>query len=441
MGGDREFFSDSKHGFQIWKPDKELLPGESSFCSAEVNIPADGRYVIQFQCDYALAVKFENEWYGDRYGNRRFPMLHNEIPEYQISLKKGKNILKVELSNPTGKKLEGRFTARLLDETGNILDPETVMPLPELEASRPQNVEPDLSSYTAGAGKAFRSFGRFGFSKGDGVLDCSMPSFGIVARPFVSGHPQYHKNLIWHFSLLPDGEETSGSLYKTYHVPENETITNDWSGVRWTRRLKNGKQITFDYSVLTPVLLAETDLDYVNLSSLKGISAWKKITLPLADGLHIRRVDDPENGLCYDKANDGPLSRNYVLFANQGEFPDVPLQVILKRSPERIRVKKDEQGAITGFRFEFAGSADFLMLLFPCGIELFQPHEVTEEKIAEWSLLCQNMLSGRWRVRFPAWIITKRTGREWKSSRSFPTGISKMNGIRRIVCSPPCPRR
>ncbi|MBP5641284.1 MAG: hypothetical protein J6X55_17540 [Victivallales bacterium] len=389
MGVDREFFSDSKHGFQIWKPEKELLPGESLFCSAEVSIPADGRYCIQFSCNNALAVKLGDEWYGDRYGNRRFPMLHNVIPEYQMTLKKGKNILKVQLSNPTEKEVEGKFAARLLDEAGNILEPETVMPLPELETRIPQNCEPDLSSYTAGAGKAFRSFGRFGFSKGDGVLDCSMPSFGIVARPFVSGHPQYHKNLVWHFSLLPDGEETSGSLYKTYHVPDNETVENDWSGVHWTRRLKNGKQITFDYSILTPVLLVETDLDYVNLSSLKGISAWKKITLPLADGLHIRRVDDSENDLCYDQSQDGPLSRNYVLFTNQGEFPDVPLQIIVKRSPKRIRVKRDSRNQIEGFRFEFARSADYLMLLFPCGIELFQPHEVTEEKITEWSLLCQ----------------------------------------------------
>ena len=108
MGGDREFFSDSKQGFQVWKPDKELLTGESLFCSAEVNIPADGRYVLQFQCSYALAVKFGDEWYGDRYGNRRFPMLHNELPEYQMYLKKGKNILQVELSNPTLEKIEGK---------------------------------------------------------------------------------------------------------------------------------------------------------------------------------------------------------------------------------------------------------------------------------------------------------------------------------------------
>ncbi|MBQ6597694.1 MAG: hypothetical protein IJH79_09100, partial [Lentisphaeria bacterium] len=202
MGGDRAFFSDTEHGFQVWKPEQlKLQPGTGSFCTAEVNIPADGRYVVQFQCDYALTVEFEDV----RYDRSLFPMMHNEMREFPLDLKKGRAKLQVRLSNPTDREIDGTFTARLLDEAGNILAPEKVIPLPELEASRPQNGEPDLSAYTAGAGKAFRSFGRFGFTKGDGLLDCSMPSFGIIARPFVSGHPQYHKNLIWNFSLLPDG--------------------------------------------------------------------------------------------------------------------------------------------------------------------------------------------------------------------------------------------
>lgn len=292
----------------------------------------------------------------------------------------------------TSSRFEQAGKTRTADSSAGVPDtvsPERVLPLPEIPEGKSPQDEPDLSSYAAGTGKAFRSFGRFGFTKGDGLLDCSMPSFGIVARPYVSGHPDYHKNRFWHFSLLPDGEDTSGSLHKTYHVPENETVQNDWSGVRWTRRLENGGKITFDYSILTPVLLIETDLDYVNISSLTEISAWKRITIPLADGLHIRHVKDLEEDLLYDRAADGPLSRNYVLFTGQEVFPDVPLQVILKRSPKRIRVKKDDRGEITGFRFEFDGSADYMMLVFPCGIELFQPRKVTLEKIGEWSLLCR----------------------------------------------------
>ena len=382
MGSDKHFYSDKTSGFLNWEKEKEQLSGgESALCTAEAEIPADGKYILQFICNYDLAVMT----CGVSYKTSCIPMLHNELRELPLNLKKGKKRLEVFVSNQGSDVIANDFTARLLDEAGNILQPERIIPLPEVRQSFTEKEKPDLSGYRAGAGKGFKSFGRFGFTKGDGILDCSMTSFGIVARPFISGHPQYHKNLIWHFSLLPDGEETSGSLYKAYRVPENETIVNDWSGVRWTRRLKNGKTITFDYSVLTPVLLVETDLDHVDLSSLKGISAWQEITLPLADGLHIRRVDDPETDLCYDKTADGPLSRNYVLFTSQGVFPEVPLQVILKHSPERIRVKKDAQGKIEAFRFEFAGNADYVMILFPCGIELFQPHEVTEKKIEEWS--------------------------------------------------------
>jgi len=386
MGGDREFFSDSETGFRPWKTDKNtLLPGETSSCSEEVNIPFPGRYYLQFRCNGSLEMKV-----GEiRYEYGRNPMLHNESMEICLTLDGGKNTLHVSLFNPSSDPVPGDFSARLLDEEGNVLSGEQITPLPEITDTQRTAEIPDLSGYTPGVGKGFGSFGRFGFSKGDGVLDCSMPSFGIVSRPYISGHPQYHRNLIWHFSLLPNGEETSGSLNKAYHVPENETIRNDWSGVRWTRRLKNGGVITFDYSVLTPVLLIETDLDYVNLSSLKGISAWKKITIPLRDGLHIRRVENAGSDLCYDKAADGPLSRNYVLFTSQGVFPEVPLQIILKHSPERIRIKRDTQGKIEGFRFEFDGSAGYVMLLFPCGIELFRPHEVTEKKIGEWAILCQ----------------------------------------------------
>ena len=86
MGIDRAFFSDSEHGFQVWKPGQQKLqPGTGSVCSAEVNIPADGSYVIQFQCDYALTVEF-----GDiLYDSSRFPMMHNGMREFPLDLKNG----------------------------------------------------------------------------------------------------------------------------------------------------------------------------------------------------------------------------------------------------------------------------------------------------------------------------------------------------------------
>ena len=55
MGGDREFYSDSKNGFLNWKTEKTVIPsGESSRCSAEVNIKFPGKYYLQFLCDYRL---------------------------------------------------------------------------------------------------------------------------------------------------------------------------------------------------------------------------------------------------------------------------------------------------------------------------------------------------------------------------------------------------
>lgn len=386
MGGDREFFSDMTSGFSVWKCEKtELSSGESIVSTAEIYVSFAGKYFLQFQCDYSLRVKLGDVEYEYGY----IPMLHNEIREIPVTLQKGKNLLQITLVNTAENPVPAKFSARFLDEEGNILIPEKVAPLPEMLEGKKVTQEMDLASYTPGTGNAFNSFGRFGFSKGDGLLDYSMPSFGIVSRTYTSGHPQYHKNIIWNFSLLPDGEKTSCSIIKAYKVPENEEIRNDWSGVRWTRKLAGNKKITFDYSVLTPALLVETDLAYMNIDSLVGISAWKKITLPLSDGLHTRSVENNENDICYDKSRDGALSRNYVLFTSQNVFPDVPLQVIFRSSPERIRVKRDERGRISGLRIEFAGSVGYMMFLFPCGIEMLQPHEVTEEKISEWITLSQ----------------------------------------------------
>ena len=120
MGSDREFFSDSKNGFQDWKTEKPvLLPGESSRCSTIVNIPFPGRYYIQFRCDGVLEVKL-----GDvQYKGGCIPMLHNEEREFPVTLEKGRNVLTVCLSNPSSKELPSRFSARILDEEGNILFP------------------------------------------------------------------------------------------------------------------------------------------------------------------------------------------------------------------------------------------------------------------------------------------------------------------------------
>ena len=148
MGIDRAFFSDQEHGFQIWKPERQILqPGTGSVCTAEVNIPADGRYVIQFQCDYTLTVEF-----GDvLYDSSRFPMMHSGMREFPLDLKQGKAKLQVRLSNPTDREIDGTFAARLLDEEGNILAPEKVISLPVIEATK-RRARPELIHRRCGQG-------------------------------------------------------------------------------------------------------------------------------------------------------------------------------------------------------------------------------------------------------------------------------------------------
>ena len=148
MGGDREFFSDTEHGFQVWKPELAMLPpGASIECMSNVCVPSTGRYYLQFLCDERLTIRFGNTLF-EKFA---LPMFHNEVKEIPLDLKKGRTQLNVHLSNSTSLDLPPKFTARLLDEDGYVLFPERIAPLPEIGECRPAEDKPALDSWTPGA--------------------------------------------------------------------------------------------------------------------------------------------------------------------------------------------------------------------------------------------------------------------------------------------------
>ena len=67
-----------------------------------------------------------------------------------------------------------------------------------IEAERYRRVRDDFdpAGWKNGIGHR-KSPGRFGFSKGDGLLDCAMPALGIVDKMFLCGQEKYRKAYRW----------------------------------------------------------------------------------------------------------------------------------------------------------------------------------------------------------------------------------------------------
>lgn len=353
-GFDYNFFRNTREGFTDSFECLGIENGSYIF-SGKYTVSEDADYYFQFFCDNDALCKVIS------HKTKYTPIIHGEEPEVIISLKSGENIIKVsvEIRNDTCPTL---FT-RLFDKSGKRIIGDIILPAADYPTFGDEDEgECDIpEGFTPALGAAIRGFGRFGFSKGDGVLDYSMPAFGIITRPFVSGHPEYKAQNSWSFSLLPDGQEASGTYMRTYKTPENESIEVDWTHTRWERRLDDNKFISFDYSTITPALLIETNLDYVKLSGLSAIGTYRSATLSLSSGFVTKT---PEDGVMYSRERDGELTKNFVILSRQEKFPETPLLLSLPRSPEAIIREED---SIT---LRFSESVDYAFLTFLYGIEM-----------------------------------------------------------------------
>ena len=384
MGWDRFFYYDVNEGYEKGFSDLpcDLCRGESITVYKTVNVPTEGEYYVQLKpsAGISAALCSPKAHYA--------AAMHGDLEEVIAYFKSGENTLAVELTS-NEKERKAELECRLfhikygrLYPDGSFKSLTRVACNTEIYSSRLQSTahastdEPDLitDGYTPGAGAGFMSYGRFGFSKGDGVLDYSMPAFGIISRPFITGNPKYTSETMWHFSVLPEGECESGSTNEVYKVPGNESISCDWTHTRWQRNLAGGKYISYDYSTISPALSVETNLTELRLSRLSSIGAYERISLPLGDALITRPGCD---GLLYSRDTDGELSRGYVMLSHSGRFPEVPLLVSLPRSPREITRTEDE------IRIAFDGEIGEILLGFPYGIELFDTKDLTKEWYAD----------------------------------------------------------
>lgn len=374
-GADFQFYSDPQRGLRAkWEALPEnILPDQRIETACSYTVPVKGTYALQYKLRSDLQLEITQP------AARTLPWRRGFLREVLVELEAGANRIHARITNSTGEVRPLAFSSRLLDTSGQPVTEDLLLPLPETEEIPFDGKNPDLTGFTPATGTAFQSCGRFGFSKGDGVLDYSMPAFGIISRPFIAGHPRYRKELLWNFSLLPAGETESGCLSKVYHLPENETVECDWAHCRWTRQLSAGGYLSFDYSLLAPALLVETDLRELTLSQLGTIGNYAAVTLPLSDGALTRNHRD---GIFYDQETDGKLAQNWILLSRSGTFPEVPILLTFRTPPQKILRTED---SIT---LSFAGPIAWLMLSFPFGMQLFDPEELTDDWYAAALPLC-----------------------------------------------------
>lgn len=207
--------------------------------------------------------------------------------------------------------------------------------------------------------------GRFGFSKGDGVLDCAVSALGFVDKLYLCGHPNYHKNYRWSYSLLPENAPLHGTYMPADTGLENDDIQVDQLHVKWTADF-DGVKFSTSYSLGSPAVLTERSDNKMRLSNLEFTGNYQYALLPLAGGKSARILplkELPENL--------DAMGQNFILLFGCTEFPDLPLLLVFSKRPENMEIK---YSGITERLSEITmENCPLLFTATPCGLESFDP--------------------------------------------------------------------
>lgn len=256
-----------------------------------------------------------------------------------------------------------------------------------------------LDGYQPGLGAAIISAGRFGFSKGDGLLDLSYPFFGKIEKPELADHPDNAGHKPWAITFDPPGAKGRAAEKRPYYHYRDQQgdVRANWISTVWDSHLvaetdfagrKRGAPIhcRVTYSLASPGILLETD-DHGLRLGLGQTAGYRSIVLPLASGLVERELTDTQG--VYRQASDGALADNWVLLWPAAEFPAVPVLVVLKQSPSEI------QPLFTGERLDaldlvFPAQVGHVILATPLGIGALRSEKTTSpEPLGKAIRLCR----------------------------------------------------
>ena len=200
-----------------------------------------------------------------------------------------------------------------------------------------------------------KSPGRFGFSKGDGMLDCAMPCLGVVDKMYLCGHPQYRKPFRWTYSTLPEGAALHGSFPPAAQGIERDRIDVNHLSVNWETEF-GGRRFACTCSLATPGIMTESDAGRLRLSSLEFAGNYRYALIPgEGDDVKVLSLDRAaEQGI--------DMAENWLLLFGCTEFPDLPLLIVPDCPPERLEVRRNPGN---GRLSELQDGAGILLLQLP----------------------------------------------------------------------------
>lgn len=240
--------------------------------------------------------------------------------------------------------------------------------------------EPDLKGFEPGIGTE-PCAGRFGFTKGDGVLDCGMPLLGIIDKSYVGGRPDHKQPYKWTISLLPPGIDPSRAYHGTFEPAqtgiENDRISVNHLSVKWQTSFnatgdffsrRAGEKVGFacTYSLGSPGILVESSDPGISLSKLETAGNYQYLMIPRKNGILCSVLDE-------NYTFDGKMDENWMLIFGATEFPDIPILLVFEKAPTEIRVRKASNGRLQALDFHIPSQDAKLFVATPFGIESLSP--------------------------------------------------------------------
>ncbi|MBQ9338692.1 MAG: hypothetical protein IJS14_15495 [Lentisphaeria bacterium] len=276
-------------------------------------------------------------YYGDRCGRFGVP----------VRLQDGKNELILKIKGETEPEKLKFALVRALDAA---VPPEPLDQdfdsAPEEPACPPRCGIAD-AEWIPGAGHRTASPGRFGFTKGDGLLDCAVCRFGLIDKMYLCGHPAYDKPYRWGYCVLP-GDEFAGA--------SREEIKNDKIRINQLSVIWESQGVRMQYSLASPGIITECESRDMKLSQLEFAGGYRYM-------MTASRIVTPE------KFRPEYLTENWLLLFGSQDFPEVPLVVVLDRRPEKVSVTR-EKGRLSSLTFH---GCRRMITATPFGFESLQP--------------------------------------------------------------------